>query len=59
MDYTDGDGSCYPWAPGERRLVLYIGSSIGNFEPDEAERLLRRVRADLRSATACCWASIW
>ncbi len=33
--------------PGERRLVLYIGSSIGNFEPHEAKRLLRRVRAGL------------
>lgn len=32
---------------GERRLVLYIGSSIGNFEPDEAERLLRGVCAAL------------
>ena len=33
--------------PGERRLVLYIGSSIGNFEPHDAKRLLRRVRAGL------------
>ena len=32
---------------GERRLVLYIGSSIGNFEPLEAEGLLRKVRATL------------
>ena len=32
---------------GERRLVLYIGSSIGNFEPHEAQRLLSRVRAAL------------
>ena len=32
---------------GERRLVLYIGSSIGNFEPGEAAALLRRVRAGL------------
>jgi L-histidine Nalpha-methyltransferase len=32
---------------GERRLVLYIGSSIGNFEPDEADRLLRSIRATL------------
>lgn len=32
---------------GERRLVLYIGSSIGNFEPHEADRLLRSVRAAL------------
>jgi L-histidine Nalpha-methyltransferase len=31
----------------ERRLVLYIGSSIGNFEPAQASRVLRRVRAGL------------
>lgn len=34
-------------ALGERRLVLYIGSSIGNFELDEALRLLSCVRAAL------------
>ena len=46
MDYTNGlEFECTD--PGERRLVLYIGSSIGNFEPDEARRLLRRVRAGL------------
>jgi len=28
--------------------VLYIGSSIGNFEPDEAFRILQGVRAGLR-----------
>jgi dimethylhistidine N-methyltransferase len=28
--------------------VLYIGSSIGNFEPSEALRLLKRVRTGLR-----------
>ena len=33
--------------PGERRLVLYIGSSIGNFEPGESLLLLERVRAAL------------
>ena len=33
--------------PSERRLVLYIGSSIGNFEPGEALMLLERVRAAL------------
>lgn len=32
----------------ERRLVLYIGSSIGNFEPHEALRILSNVRAALR-----------
>jgi L-histidine Nalpha-methyltransferase len=50
MDYTDGDGHKFHLGaldPDERRLVLYIGSSIGNFEPTEAERLLRRVRAGL------------
>jgi dimethylhistidine N-methyltransferase len=51
MDYTDGDGSRLHFGPvdcGERRLVLYIGSSIGNFEPHQAAKLLHRVRAGLR-----------
>ncbi len=30
-----------------RRLVLYIGSSIGNFEPVQAARLLRQLRSML------------
>jgi L-histidine N-alpha-methyltransferase len=30
-----------------RKLVLYLGSSIGNFEPDEAEYLLHRMRAHM------------
>ncbi len=50
LDYTDGDGQRLHFGPtehGERRLVLYIGSSIGNFEPREASRVLRRVRAGL------------
>jgi L-histidine Nalpha-methyltransferase len=33
--------------PSERRLVLYIGSSIGNFEPGESLLLLERLRAAL------------
>jgi L-histidine Nalpha-methyltransferase len=33
--------------PTERRLLLYIGSSIGNFEPGESLLLLERVRAAL------------
>jgi dimethylhistidine N-methyltransferase len=48
MDYTDGF-ELEPIAQGERRLVLYIGSSIGNFEPAESARLLRRVRSALNS----------
>jgi len=44
-DYTR-DMSEIPRTAG-RRLVLYIGSSIGNFEPSEAAALLRRLRAHL------------
>jgi L-histidine Nalpha-methyltransferase len=50
MDYTDGDDHKFHLGPmdeDESRLVLYIGSSIGNFEPHQAARLLRRVRAGL------------
>jgi L-histidine N-alpha-methyltransferase len=35
-----------------RKLVLYIGSSIGNFEPREAGNLLRSIRQDLRRGDA-------
>ena len=45
-DYTHGlelDAANF----GERRMVLYIGSSIGNFEPEEAAGLLRSVRSAL------------
>lgn len=35
-----------------RKLVLYIGSSIGNFEPPDAVRLLRRIRQTLRAGDA-------
>ena len=51
MDYTHGNGrglDLEPAGNGERRLVLYIGSSIGNFDPREALLLLRRVRASLK-----------
>ncbi|MGH9580326.1 MAG: L-histidine N(alpha)-methyltransferase [Terriglobales bacterium] len=37
--------------PG-RKLVLYIGSSIGNFEPDQATLLLARLRARLGAGDA-------
>lgn len=33
--------------PGLRTLALYIGSSIGNFSPEQARGLLRNVRAQL------------
>lgn len=38
-------------APG-RRLALFIGSTIGNFEPDEAVRFLASVHGSLRSGDA-------
>jgi L-histidine Nalpha-methyltransferase len=50
MDYTHGDGRRFHFESAsahERRLVLYIGSSIGNFEPADALRLLCRMRAAL------------
>lgn len=46
VDYTR-DFVLDPPFHGERRMVLYIGSSIGNFEPHEAEKLLHNVRAAL------------
>ena len=52
MDYTHGDGNRLHLGPvdgDERRLVVYIGSSIGNFEPHQAAKLLRRVRAGLKT----------
>jgi len=44
-DYTRSLGEL----PGAdcRRMVLYIGSSIGNFEPADAAALLRRLRKEL------------
>jgi L-histidine Nalpha-methyltransferase len=37
---------------GHRRLVLYIGSSIGNFEPHQARTLLENVHAALEPGDA-------
>lgn len=47
-DYTDGLGHlpCETSATS-RRLVLYIGSSIGNFDPADARELLSGVRGQL------------
>ena len=44
-DYTTGVADLP--ANGKRRMVLYIGSSIGNFEPAHALKLLRDVRRRL------------
>ena len=37
--------------PG-RKLVLFLGSTIGNFEPEEAEMFLRRIRRSLEPGDA-------
>lgn len=44
-DYTDGIEEIP--VVGQRRMVLYIGSSIGNFEPGDAVQVLREVRRRL------------
>ena len=44
-DYTEGIEEIH--AAGKSRLVLYIGSSIGNFEPSDAVQVLREVRRRL------------
>jgi dimethylhistidine N-methyltransferase len=51
MDYTR-DFDLEPAAPGEQRLVLYIGSSIGNFDPQPAAQLLAGIRAALKPGDA-------
>ncbi len=48
-DYTDGLAKLPlgPRRPGERRMFLYIGSSIGNFDIPFALRILRDIRRQL------------
>ena len=47
-DYTEGmRQNNAGFAGGGKRLVLYIGSSIGNFSPADAIEVLRGVRAQL------------
>jgi dimethylhistidine N-methyltransferase len=46
-DYTRGYGHLA--RPAGPRLALFIGSSIGNFEPAAALQLLRQLRSELRS----------
>lgn len=44
-DYTEGVAEIP--AAGKRRMVMYIGSSMGNFEPADAVKVLREVRRRL------------
>ncbi len=48
-DYTCGMPIHQPKDPAPR-LILYIGSSIGNFDPMEAAALLARVRRTMQAA---------
>lgn len=47
VDYTR-NLTLAPRTDGARRMVLYIGSSIGNFDPEDAARLLRNLHAALQ-----------
>ncbi|MGA9039836.1 MAG: L-histidine N(alpha)-methyltransferase [Terriglobales bacterium] len=49
-DFSDGFGFLHD-IPG-RKLVLYLGSSIGNFETSAAIDMLRSVRSELSSGDA-------
>jgi dimethylhistidine N-methyltransferase len=46
-DYTEGMRQNNAASAAGRRLVLYIGSSIGNFSPADAVEVLRGVRTQL------------
>lgn len=46
-DYLDGLSRLAARRRGERLLVLFLGSTIGNFEPAEARAFLRAVRGFL------------
>jgi L-histidine Nalpha-methyltransferase len=46
-DYTQGMSSMVR-RDGERILVLFLGSNIGNYEPEEARSLLSQIRRALR-----------
>ncbi|HEX4321302.1 MAG TPA: L-histidine N(alpha)-methyltransferase [Acidobacteriaceae bacterium] len=46
-DYTRGL-QLQPCAEGEKRLALFIGSSIGNFLPEDAQELLARLHTALQ-----------
>jgi dimethylhistidine N-methyltransferase len=48
-DYTDGWGFPPDRDTEERQLLLWIGSSIGNFEPEAAVELLARVNDSMLS----------
>ena len=49
-----------PRAPGQKLLVLFLGSTIGNFDRPAGEAFLRPgARGRCGAATACCCRPIW
>jgi dimethylhistidine N-methyltransferase len=50
-DYTQGMNLIQRQS-GERVLVLFLGSNIGNYDPDESRALIGSVRASLQPADA-------
>jgi dimethylhistidine N-methyltransferase len=51
-DYYDGLAALRDRPAGARTLALFLGSNIGNFDPDEAQRFLRSLRKVLRAGDA-------
>jgi uncharacterized SAM-dependent methyltransferase len=49
---SNGNGNGHRPTRRIRILALYIGSSIGNFSPDEANAILRRLRSHLQPGDA-------
>jgi L-histidine N-alpha-methyltransferase len=45
-------GNSQPHEPGSRALALFLGSNIGNFDPPEALRFMRAIRAVLHEDDA-------
>src|SRR6266849_5443572 len=44
---------------GQNLLVLFLGSTIGNFDRPAASKFLREMRMILQPGDSCCWAQIW
>jgi dimethylhistidine N-methyltransferase len=51
-DYYDGLAALRERPQGTRTLALFLGSNIGNFDADEADKFLRALRRVLRAGDA-------
>ena len=57
-DYTR-EGLPLDRLPNTRTLALYIGSSIGNFTPEDARGVLRNLRAQLLPGDTLLLGTTW